>query len=185
MPARRKAADPHDAQPDTASGTASGTNDSPQSVLYRERLLPKPFIWPLLAAAPGALGIAYGAAFSATVGWLIFLVGLAVLVVLIVLGSPVILVTDREIVAGRARLPRSLVTGVTTLDASTGTLREQLRNAATAFTLVRAWAGATGIRIDLVDPEDPHPCWLLSSRRPLVLAETLQAQDLQQRSLVQ
>ena len=144
--------------------------------LFRERLSPKPLVWLILAAAPAAVGIAYGAAFTPTLGWLIFFSGLTVVVPLVILGSPVLVVTDREIIAGRAVLPRSAIGGVTPLagQPSIPTLREELRRAATAFTIVRAWSGGTGIRIDLIDPEDPHPCWLLSSRRPQELAQVLQ-----------
>jgi hypothetical protein len=144
--------------------------------LFRERLSPKPLVWVLLAAAPAAVGIAYGAAFTPTLGWVIFLSGLVVVVLLVILGSPLLVVTDREVIAGRAVLPRSAIGQVTPLTGQAGlpTLRAELRAAATAFTLVRAWSGGTGIRIDLADPDDPHPCWLLSSRRPQELAQVLE-----------
>ncbi|MFM7147262.1 MAG: DUF3093 family protein, partial [Actinomycetales bacterium] len=91
-----------------------------QMTLFRERLSPKPLVWVLLAAAPAAVGIAYGAAFTPTVGWVISLSGLVVVVLLVILGSPLLVVTDREVIAGRAVLPRSTIGQVTPLTGQSG-----------------------------------------------------------------
>ena len=139
-------------------------------------------VWILLACGPAALAVAYGAAFTATLGWVIFLAGLVVVAILVVLGSPVITVTNQAVTAGRATLPRWAIASSTPLTVTRSvagepnqvTLRDQLRSTATAFTVVRAWSGGTGVRIDLADPDDPHPCWLISSRRPVEFAQILQ-----------
>jgi hypothetical protein len=62
---------------------------------------------------------------------------------------------------------------VTTMDDA-----DQMRTAlgpaldARAFVCLRAWA-RTGVRVDLQDPLDPTPYWLLSTRRPQELADAL------------
>jgi hypothetical protein len=43
-----------------------------------------------------------------------------------------------------------------------------------AFVIQRPWI-AGGVRIDLVDPQDPTPYWFVSSRRPAELAAALEA----------
>lgn len=145
------------------------------SEVFRERLVPGPLPCLLLAAAPAALGIAYGAAFTPLAGWLIFVVGFAALAVLVAMGSPVITVSERELTAGRARLPRTVIADLTVLDGVDGhTLRAALREDAAAYTVLRAWAGSKGLRIALADAEDPHPAWVLSTRRPKALAQALQ-----------
>lgn len=167
-----------------ARDQADHTDTSPRPALFRERLWPTPLVWLLLLAAPGALGVAYGAAFTPGLGWVVFGVGFLITVLLVVLGSPTIVVTDQELIAGRARLPRRTIRAVTALASKGGagqaasptatpSLRNELRTQATAFTLIRAWSGSAGVRIDLDDAQDPHPCWLLSTRRPAALAHAL------------
>lgn len=139
--------------------------------MFRERLLPTPPLWALFGAAPAALGVAYGAAFSATIGWATFALGLVTVGILVVLGSPVIQVTADELLAGKARIPRSIIAHAAALDATA--FRNEMRTLATAFTLVRAWHGPRGVRVDLADSADPHPAWLLSTRHPDALIRAL------------
>ena len=51
-------------------------------------------------------------------------------------------------------------------------LAQQVEADARAFLLLRPYV-KTAVRVDLEDPADPTPYWLLSSRRPEALAAAL------------
>jgi hypothetical protein len=90
------------------------------------------------------------------------------------LGRIRIAVTDSEFQVDDARLPLRHITGVETL---TPLARRDLLGPEAephAFVIQRPWiAGA--VRVDLDDPADPTPYWVISSRRPDELAAALNA----------
>lgn len=79
--------------------------------------------------------------------------------------TPVVGVRDGQFVAGRAHVPVALLGDTVALDAAA------MRHAcgpgldARAHLCVRGWVRG-GLRVDLVDPQDPTPYWLISSRHP-------------------
>ena len=81
-------------------------------------------------------------------------------------------VEDGLLVAGRARIPLALVGEPEVLDA------EAMRHArgpgldARAYLCLRGWI-AGGVRVPVLDPQDPAPYWLVSSRRPGELADAV------------
>ncbi|HWV75680.1 MAG TPA: DUF3093 domain-containing protein [Isoptericola sp.] len=139
---------------------------------FRERLSPGPAAW---CGAVG-LGVIVGVtlwplahAVAAVVGVLVAAGTLWALVAT----APVIEVADGRLRAGKAQIAVDLLGEVTTLD-DTEAMRTALGPAldARAFVCLRAWAH-TGVRVDLEDPLDPTPYWLLSTRRPQELAAAL------------
>ncbi|NOW00158.1 DUF3093 domain-containing protein [Isoptericola chiayiensis] len=150
-------------------GSPTGPAATP---LYRERLLPGPGAWvtalglgilvavlvlPLAPlVAPGA-GVLVAAATVAT----------------LVATAPVIEVGDGALRAGPARVPVDVLGEVTPIFSA-----EEMRVAlgpeldARAYVCLRSWA-RTGLRVDLRDPADPTPYWLVSTRRPDDLAAAL------------
>ncbi len=72
------------------------------------------------------------------------------------------------LVAGRARLPLTVVSAVTALDAAAARALRGPQADARAFLLLRPWV-PTAVRVDLDDPDDPAPYWYVSTRRPAVL----------------
>jgi Protein of unknown function (DUF3093) len=76
--------------------------------------------------------------------------------------------------AGPAGIETSLVGAATPLDAP-GTRRQAGVDAdARAYLLLRPFV-KTSVRVEVTDPADPTPYWLLSSRRPEALASALDA----------
>jgi Protein of unknown function (DUF3093) len=141
---------------------------------FRERLWPGP-AW---LAAPVGLGIVVGLALwpvghglAAAVGAALAVAGAAALLAT----SPVVEVSDGELRAGRARVPVALLGEVTPVPTAQA-MREELgpRLDARAYVCLRSWA-RTGVRVQLVDPGDPTPYWLVSTRRPAELAAALRA----------
>jgi hypothetical protein len=41
------------------------------------------------------------------------------------------------------------------------------------YVVLRAWSSRRGVAIDLEDPRDPHPRWIVTTRHPERLAEAL------------
>ncbi len=132
--------------------------------IYRERLWPAPWLFISTALViPASL--------------LVFLpinplVGIGVAAVLylgciglLILASPVIAVTDRELFAGRARLPLSVIGGVTAFSGEEARLERGPRLDARAWLLIRGWVDPV-VRVKLEDTKDPTPYWLVSTRRP-------------------
>lgn len=138
---------------------------------YRERLMPALWIWLsalMLATLTALVSVPFGLGVVVVVGPLAFVL----LGALLVSWSPVVTVADGELVAGRAHVPVRLLGDVTALDAAA--MRHALGPGfdARAYLCIRGWI-STGVRADLVDPDDPTPYWLISSRRPDLLVAAL------------
>lgn len=141
---------------------------------FRERLWPAP--WLFIATAlviPASLLVFLP--ISTTAGIIVAIVLYAGCVALLLLGSPVIEVTDTTFTAGKARLPLDVVSGAA---ASTGAQARQERGPgldARAFLVIRGWVDPV-VRVTLDDPTDPTPYWLVSTRRPDELVAALGAE---------
>jgi Protein of unknown function (DUF3093) len=114
----------------------------------------------------------------ATPAW-VALVTTGVLVTLVVglfvgYGAARVSVHDGVFRAGRAHIPVSLLGEVTALD---GQARQRLAGVdadARAYLLLRPYL-QRAVRVDLADPADPTPYWLVATRRPGQLVEALSA----------
>lgn len=140
---------------------------------FTERLGVPWWWWPLGLglAALGAAEIGLGA--PGPRGWVPFAVVLP-LVAAVLLGSLRlrVRVTDEEFLVDDARLPLRYVAEVVAIDPAgrrqlLGPDGDQL-----AFAVMRPWIG-TAVQVVLNDPEDPTPYWLVSTRKPLQLAQAL------------
>jgi hypothetical protein len=87
-------------------------------------------------------------------------------------GAARIVVRDDELLAGRARIPLSLLREPVPLDGEATRMQAGRDADARAYLLLRPYLKRS-VRIDVSDPADPTPYWLLSSRRPTRLAAAL------------
>lgn len=110
---------------------------------------------PVLAAT--AIGLGAGAVVAA--GFLTY-------------GSARIVVAGGELQAGRARVPLRYVGEVTPLDAEQARRLAGPEADARAYLLLRPYL-KRAVRVEIVDPADPTPYWLLSTRHPGRLASAL------------
>ena len=92
-------------------------------------------------------------------------------------GSPRLRVADGRLHAGRAVIPLDLCGAATGLDAESTRALGGRDADARAYLLLRPYI-RTAVRVDLADPRDPTPYWLLSSRRPDELARAVRAGSL-------
>lgn len=139
--------------------------------IYRERLWASAWLYLAMALVIPA---------SLLVFWPIN-VGAGVIVAIVLYGgcvgtliasSPSIVVTDSQLIAGRARLPIGLVGTVETFREPEATLQRGQRLDARAWLLIRGWIGPV-VKVEILDPADPTPYWLVSSRHPDALAGAL------------
>ena len=149
---------------------------SPSASRYTERLTLAWWLWlPALGlAALLAAEVYLGRPGFAT--WVPYLVLLPlVTVALWWLGRIRVGVRDGELLVDDARLPVRFVADVTVLDA--GAKRDLLGPYAEpyAFVVQRPWIGGA-VRVQLDDPADPTPYWIVSSRHPADLAAAVLAE---------
>ena len=95
--------------------------------------------------------------------------------VLVAYGRARIVVSDTELLAGRARVPLRLVGSPQALDVDATRERVGPSADARAYLLVRPYVPGSVV-VEILDPADPTPYWLLSTRRPGALAAALSAQ---------
>jgi hypothetical protein len=92
--------------------------------------------------------------------------------VLVGYGSARLRVRDGVLVAGRARLPVAELGEVEPLHRESMRLLAGRDADVRAFLVLRPYL-RRGVRVDVVDPADPTPYWLLSTRHPDRLAEAV------------
>lgn len=89
-------------------------------------------------------------------------------------GAAKVQVSGGELRAGRAHIPLSYVGSVTPLDAEQTRRLAGMEADARAYLLLRPYL-RRAVRVEITDPADPTPYWLVSTRRPAQLAAALAA----------
>lgn len=140
---------------------------------YRERLWPAPWI-ALVAALAIPASLLTFAPISVVAGAVVGLVLAGGVIGAAIATAPLIVVGDGMLRAGTARIPVALITGTTVArrDAARQARGPQLD--ARAHLVLRPDVDPV-LRIDLGDPDDPTPYWLVSTRRPEDLAAAIAA----------
>ncbi len=143
-------------------------------MLFRERLS-VPLLWWLLAAG-FALSMLAALAFSVGAVWGIAGAAVSLLVAtwVFVRAGISIRIDSRAIRIGRAEIEHLYIGGCRPLDAEATRRRAGVEADARAHLVLRPYID-TAVEIALVDPADPVPYWLVSSRRPEKLAAALTA----------
>ncbi len=138
---------------------------------YREKLLPGPIVFIFSALViPAALLVFLP--INLTIGVVVAAVLYVTVVVLLILGSPIVEVTDSLLIAGRARLPLTNVGDTKGFIGAEATQERGPRLDARAWLVIRGWIQPV-VKITLNDPSDPTPYWLVSTRHPSDLIAAL------------
>jgi hypothetical protein len=150
------------------------SNHQPPSLPSYDERLGVPLRWWALATM--FLATVLLAFLVATPGWVAFVVT-GVLVAFVVgmfvgYGAARVSVHDGVFRAGRAQIPVSLLGQVTELDAQARQRLAGVDADARAYLLLRPYL-QRAVRVDLADPADPTPYWLVSTRRPARLVAAL------------
>lgn len=138
---------------------------------YRERLWPSPGLMiALLLLLPAVYMVITPIQASLAIP-----IAIAVYLLIagsLVLMSPVVQISGGEFSAGSARIPVTALGEVELLD-DAGLRRAIGPGAdARAYLLVRGFIHR-GIRVEITDPADPTPYWILTTRRPQQLAAAI------------
>jgi Protein of unknown function (DUF3093) len=138
---------------------------------YREKLWPTPWIYVVsLLLVPASILVLAPVSLPAGIatGVILYLAVIAALTTT----SPVIEVHEGTLRAGRAEISLDLTgEAVPAFDADARIERGTGLDAR-AFLVIRGWVQPV-VRVPIVDPRDPVPYWLLSSRRPKELAAAI------------
>ena len=81
-------------------------------------------------------------------------------------------VSDNELRFDKAHIERKYLGKVTVLDSDAMRLLRTRDADPAAFLAIKFWA-ARGVKIDVVDPRDPTPYWLITSKRGEDIAASL------------
>lgn len=139
--------------------------------VYREKLWPTPWIYivslllvpsSILVLAPVSMpaGIVTGIVlYLAVVGALSFT-------------APIVEVRDGRLRAGRAEIDLAHTGEAVAAEDAAARAERGTGLDARAFLVIRGWVQPI-VRIPIVDPADPTPYWLVSSRRPKELAAAI------------
>ena len=138
---------------------------------YRERLLPAPWIGLIAALAIPASLLTF-APINAFVGAVVGVVLAGGVIGVAVVSAPTITVADGMLRAGSARIPLSLVGDTEPARGDAARLARGQQLDARAYLVLRPDISAV-LRVNVTDPDDPTPYWLLSTRRPEALAAAI------------
>jgi Protein of unknown function (DUF3093) len=145
---------------------ASSPDRSIGSPEYRETLRTPWWWYPVALSVAILLAAEFQVAGYSLTDWIPFLtlVPLSVAVVWWI-GRSRLTISRTELTIRDARLPLRSVSGVVALDART--LRRVIGREGNprAFVAIRPWIGP-GIQLQLDDPDDPTPYWVISTRHP-------------------
>ncbi|RFA09453.1 hypothetical protein B7R54_09600 [Subtercola boreus] len=142
---------------------------------YRERLSPSGRIYLyLVLLIPASILVFAPINMLAGIICAVVLYGGSVITLLVL--SPVVSVGDGMLVAGKARIPLSLVGEPEAMTGAAATMARGQRLDARAWLCIRGWIQPV-VKVTIHDPEDPVPYWLISSRNPKELVAALQQAD--------
>lgn len=140
---------------------------------YAERLTVPLRWWVQSTMLVASLWLAVVVAVPGAAAWLVTAVAMTVAAAALVsYGSAQITVVDGVLRAGPAHIALDHLGAATALDAEAMRRLAGVDADARAFLLLRPYL-KRGVRVDVTDPADPAPYWLLSSRRPDELAAIL------------
>ena len=140
---------------------------------YAERLTVPLRWWVQSTMLVASLWLAVVVAMPAPAAWTITGIAMALTVLaLLAYGSLTVSVSDGVLRAGRAHIPVGLLGTATVLDAEQMRRQAGVEADARAHLVLRPYLHR-GVRVDVADPADPTPYWLISSRRPDELAAAL------------
>lgn len=143
---------------------------------YDERLLPSPLVWLVAPAVGAGLWLSFSALHNMA-GVVIALLGAALVAALLYRASPQVQVRteangQRRLHAGTARIEVGYLGRPEALDAAAMRLAMGPELRADAHVCHRPWVH-TGVRVEVRDPDDPTPYWLVATRFPAQLSAAL------------
>lgn len=138
---------------------------------YRETLWPSP--WVIIALAlvvPATMLVLAPVSLAAGIIGAVVLYGGCL--ALAFGTAPRIQVSETSLSVGKASIPLEFIGEVVVYAGPEATAQLRTKLDARAWLMIRGWVH-TLVKVEVVDPRDPTPYWLLSSRRPQALADAI------------
>ena len=143
-----------------------------KSPVFQERLWPSFGMWVFAFIMTTSLGIAYSQAYGKELGLMVAMATTLAVGIGLIVNTPLIRVDELNFRVGRARLPLQFVGKIQVLDdAQSRRARSTDANSNAHFQL-RGGIKASVI-VEVSDPQDPHPYWQVSTRKPDLLIAAL------------
>lgn len=139
---------------------------------FKERAPWPIWLWGFLLFLAISLAVAFWAALGNTWGAMSMLVQLLLLLYASQATLLEVRVDEEKFYVGHASIDKTFITAVTPLDSQAMAQVRGPRANPYAFLAIRFWI-STGVKIDIKDPEDPTPYWLVSGKRFKELAAAL------------
>lgn len=159
--------------PTGAAGVAHRIVPVPEQITYDERLGVPLRWWVQGTMLTACVWLALVVALPPIAAWGLTAAFLALTASLLIsYGNARITVRDGELRAGRARIETGFLGPATSLDEADTRRVSGVDADARAFLLLRPYLKRS-VRVELTDPDDPTPYWLLSTRHPDRLAASL------------
>jgi hypothetical protein len=144
------------------------------AVAYRERLVPGPgTVAACLLLLPAVLIVLVP--FQVVVAVVSAVAVTALVVGALVAGAPVVAVSDGVLQAGRARIEVEQTGPAEPLRREAARAARGVDLDARAWLVLRGWVDGV-VRVPVLDPDDPAPYWLVSTRHPEALVAALDAE---------
>ncbi|AZH83802.1 DUF3093 domain-containing protein [Plantibacter sp. VKM Ac-2885] len=140
---------------------------------YRETLWPSP--WVIIALAlvvPATMLVLAPVSLAAGIVGAVVLYGGCL--ALAFGTAPRIQVSESSLSVGKASIPLGFIGEVVVYTGTDATAQLRTKLDARAWLMIRGWVHSL-VKVEIVDPADPTPYWLLSSRRPQALADAIAA----------
>jgi hypothetical protein len=140
--------------------------------VFQERLWPSIGMWVFAFIMTTSLGIAYSQAYGTELGLIVAISTTLAVAVGLIVNTPLIQIDELNFRVGRARLPLQYVGKIQVLDdAQSKRARSTDANSNAHFQL--RGGIKSSVIIEVTDPQDPHPYWQVSTRKPDSLVAAL------------
>ncbi len=146
--------------------------EKPESPLYKERVLPNFGTFAAVFALLPSIAI-ISEPFDIRIGLAVGVVVVITIWTLLILRAPTIELSQLELRVGRVGIFRNLI-GEAEVISKDRIFLERGPNLDPGAHKVFQGSVKTAIKIAILDPEDPTPYWLISTRKPDKLAELLE-----------
>jgi hypothetical protein len=140
--------------------------------IFKERSPWPIWLWLFLAFLAASLALAIWAALGTRWGWITALVQLLALLFLSQKSALHVEVSDKFLNVGKAQIERKFLGKIEVLSADEMRRWRGPLSDPASYMALRFWI-PTGVKIEINDPNDPTPYWLVSSKKAQPLAAAL------------
>lgn len=146
--------------------TIPTTPTAETQVRYHERIGAPWWCWAVILGLTFGLALALYVPLGPIAGITTVVAGLISAYLLLVTTALPLAVTDSELRVGRAHIDWRYVGLVATLDAEATQRARTVEADPRAFRALRPLSTTTALTVEIIDDDDPHPYWLVSTRAP-------------------